>query len=185
MNALQFIADLVRALAWPATIIIALVVFRRSISQQLLRLESLHGPGGWEAKFVKEKIKQIREQATALPALPQRSEVSSSANLEADERIEALLDRAPREAILEAWREVEEAVSSTAARLGLPPGSVARVVHELGDQNKLPMEAVALVDDLQGLRNSVAQSGDFYLSADNARVFVDAAKRLIVALNAI
>ena len=71
MNVLQFIAEMTRALAWPAVVITLLILLRPHLGTLISRLTKLVLPGGAEAEFgevlaeIKQDVKKTRPKTTS------------------------------------------------------------------------------------------------------------------------
>ena len=75
----EFIASLIASLAWPAVIVVALVLVRKQLGGLAGRLEELSVPGG-HAKFtsiLKEAGSQAEQLEQESPSLQQPAEVRS------------------------------------------------------------------------------------------------------------
>src|SRR3970040_2344480 len=111
MDTLSFPAEMTKALAWPRTIILALLLLRRPLADlipllQRLRYKDLELDFG---KRVQELASEIKKQ---LPGGRQ----PGGAQQRGRNRLADLAHASPRAAVLEAWLEVEEAAIAAAKR---------------------------------------------------------------------
>jgi hypothetical protein len=169
MNILDFIAALVKALAWPVAAIVIAMIFHRQISALLSRIrKGKIGPAEFEFE---QEVQELAEQTSAQLQSQQVGSPTVS-----------LATTNPRAAILEAWLGVESAIHRLAYNRELPapsaqrsPLSIIRAVEKAG---VLPGEDVALFNDLRVLRNRATHDAEFSPSPESVIKYVQLARGL-------
>jgi hypothetical protein len=178
MSALQFIVDVVKALAWPAAIVAIVAFLRRPIVDILMQLASglrrlRSGPSDAEFDRI---VSQTRAELTATvsargpsPAMPVLLRFATAAEDD------------PAAAIGQAFGAVEAALRGLLGSSGklLPVGSgdptaVARFAR---DQGLVPESVVRAVDGAVALRN--------FAAADPARLTRDHAVKYLSLIDAL
>jgi hypothetical protein len=142
----------------------------KDIVKQLERLTKLKVPGV-ESEF-SEGIKEAEKKAEAanLPDVVAPTPTEKPVSITWDKKAspEAWIDRYPEIAILQAWKEVEEAVSDKYGRQ--IKGN--RVIHA-------PQEIRPVYEQLRQLRNKAAHGGPGQIRAADAEEFIQLSKRLL------
>lgn len=185
MNWLAFFAEIVKALAWPVTVLIGVLLLRKPLADLIPRISEFKYKD-FQIDFGK-KLNELEKRAD-LAKLPDVKSPPEWAFESPDEwllgdYIERLAPISPRAAISEAWRHVEQALRDSARRSGVTePRSTVNLIRVLAERGTLPRDAVALANDLRGLRNQAVHASDFALSAAQAAEFGHLAERLIAAL---
>ena len=192
MDWLTFIAEVVRALAWPASLFALVVLLRKPLKELIPLLRKLRYKE-IELEFSKEiavlKAKTFSGQQTALPN-------SGADSSELPERLRnkraELLRMVPfstRVAIMEAWIEVETAANEVASSLwSQPPSDTFKNHPTLGEY--LFKCKIITRDDLEAfrrlrhLRNSAAHAQELHLSETDAVSYVEVAMSLAAKIRA-
>jgi hypothetical protein len=184
VDSLTFIAAITKALAWPATIIVVVILLRhqlRSLVGDLRRLKYKD----FEADFGKSlELATVEADKAGLPPLPPKSE-ALGATLITGPRFERLAQASPRAAILDTWLDLEAAVRELASKHNVPASeqvSVRALAQQLHIQEVLSQSDLKLFDTLRHLRNAAAHSLA-EITVDQAREFRTLALRLIDELN--
>lgn len=172
MDWLTFIAELVKASAWPVIVLIALFVFRGELSALLGRLKK-GKIGGAEFEF-EDAVAELRADSVPLPEVRAVSATAISKN--------------PRMAILDAWLRVEDAARELAVAKGISSSLVAAarapvLIKAIEEKNLLTPEQVQLFHDLRRLRNRAASPGDFSPSSESVVSYVSLANGLAAAID--
>jgi hypothetical protein len=197
MDWLTFVAELVKATAWPAFLFAFLLVLRKPIAELVPLLRKLKYRE-FEAEFGArlEEVENLKEEI-APPAIPQQQQppppepqaLYSKPARPADaeplsfRRIEAN----PRSAIIEAWMRVEAAARTAVRRLdvvAIVPRSPLQLIRILDKAEALDPAQVAMFHELRSLRNEAAHSPEMALSPELALKYVDLAFSLQRALDA-
>lgn len=185
MDLPTFVVELIKALAWPGVVLTVVLLLRKQLRALLPLLTKLKYKD-LELAFGREAA-EARAEAAELPPPPGRTLAQLPPVSLAVQR---LLTVSPRSAVIEAWREVEEAARDVAISrqvmqpgLGtIPPGKLANV---LAAHNILQPPHLGLFHDLRALRNQAAHVPEFALSDEAARDYVGAAARLIEFLRSL
>jgi hypothetical protein len=109
----------------------------------------------WEASFRRDKAEA---EAKKLPVAP--FDLETELTPEEKSRFEQIARVAPREAILEAGAQLEEAVRTYASMKGFPNYSrrYALLIRLLRSNRLIDANTSALLDDLQNIGNAVARN---------------------------
>lgn len=143
MDSFTFIAELVKAVAWPGTAIVLALLLRRPILNLLegIKLTKLKR-GDWEAEFAATTQELRREMPAASKAL-----WGESNELVAE--LEPMMRSSPTEAVLAAWNRVESTVHQLGDQHGVRPAGFMPTLNELVQKQVIPE---ATKDSLLGLR---------------------------------
>lgn len=169
MDILTFIAELVKASAWPLAAITIALIFRQQLRALLSRIrKGKVGPAEFEFE---QEVKELTEQAPPQLSAPQVGTPTVT-----------LATTNPRAAILEAWLSVESSIHRLAYNSNLPapsfprnPSSMIRAIEKGGI---LPAEDVALFNDLRALRNQATHDPDFSPSPESVIKYAQLAQGL-------
>ena len=183
MDTLTFIAELVKAFAWPGLVIVLVLILRKPIRDLIPLLTRLKYKD-FELEFGRE-IKQVREEAAI--------EFPEEEPLEAllggvDERIYKLAQISPRAAVLESWLAVEQEAIQAAfdemQQKGHTPAVILpqNAISILRKSERIGSIISAIIRDLRSLRNQAAHAPEFALSSDSALEYALVATRLIKQL---
>lgn len=185
MDWLTFVARFVEAVAWPVAVLVMMSVLRKPLGSLIPFLQRLKYKD-LELEFGRQ-IEEVRQEVQAeLPvAAPDRAIQASAA---AESLSERLAELSPRSAVLEAWRQIEDALLRAAQRRqaqvrwrqGEPP---LWVIKGLERAQILDPSKVGILRDLRALRNSAAHGPDFALSKDSAIEYARVAAQLVEYLN--
>lgn len=183
MNWLEFIAEAIKALSWPITVVLIIYLLRKPLSELIPLLRKLKYKE-LELDFGKQ-IKELSEKATKeLPVVEKIDLVTE----EVGEHLTEIAQVAPRAAIIEAWIELEKAAiaalekrsfKATSRELRTPRLLEASLIKaEILDKNK-----ITIFSDLRRLRNAAAHAYEFALEPNTAIEYVDLSIRLIEYLH--
>jgi hypothetical protein len=187
MDGYQFIAALVSALAWPIAAVLMVALLRRSISKLLRRMRAMkYGDATLEfdaqVQQITAKVDELHETALATPQEP-----------EALDRYAKLAALAPSLAVMEAWKSVSDAVVELADMQQLPRNSssdptgsryrpISALVEELRLKSAIDSPTVALIRQLQDIRNQAAHRSDLDVSIEGALRYKEVADTIVAAL---
>jgi hypothetical protein len=196
---LTFIAELVKALAWPATVVAGIALLRRSLLQLIPGLRRLKYKDlelEFEKKLEAAKAEIVDAQlpvpAPPPPALPQPEvgalpQPTSAGVLDLPamvETVERIAAASPRAGIAEAWRYVEIAVERALRRRQLSRPRSPRELRKLLEQQGLLRDRMgALLDDLRGMRNQAVHAVELELTPGQAVEYSLLAAVLITMLD--
>jgi hypothetical protein len=177
---LQFTAAIVNSLAWPAAVVVALVLARRQLLGIFQRMDSLQFPGG-RATFATladfEKVVAVAATDT------ESGDERAAARFESTEFgvVEALASVAPSQAVIDAWGLLEYQLNVASDRLapGQPHGW-PQVTRNLETWDKWPLLRPVILE-LRRLRDYTVRSSQPPSSTDAAR-YVSVAQDLAATL---
>jgi hypothetical protein len=177
MDALTFIAEIAKALAWPAASVAIALIFRAQIQTLLLRVKKGKlGPAEFEFE---EGVRELQQAEQLPPAVPDASSIETPSS----DRVA----KEPRSVVLEAWLKVEAAINNLGKKSGhfnalAPPGSslLAKLLQKAG---VLPPELFSLYRELQQLRNQASHDLDFKPTVESVFAYVRLAQHLEAELS--
>ena len=176
MNWLEFLASIIGSFAWPATIILLVLLLRKPLAELIPFLERLKFRD-LELNFGQRLMKVSQEAQQLLPpAAPLAPEPEY-------DRLDELADVSPRAAVLESWLGVETAAVRALQRreLDLPSRdlqSPLKLRQALSSTGTIDSMQASIFDQLRSLRNAAAHAPDFSLGSTEARQYADTARRL-------
>jgi hypothetical protein len=179
-----FIASLVHSLAWPAAVVVIVLVLRRPLAAALQRGVRRLKAGPIEVEFDEElaEVKQDLAQApelrgTPTPPLPGQG---------LDEELARLVDVSPRAAVMEAFVRIEARLGELVDAAGIEQGkarggtALARLAHQHG---LISSESLRAVEGLSVMRNLAAHSPkDDDIDTGRAREYVAMADAVLFSL---
>ncbi len=181
MDWLTFIAELVKALAWPSAAILAVFLLRQPLLKTLRELKRLK----WkdvEVEFDKavEQVKIEAQKTLPAPSAPFRKPELQ----DMETRLLSLVEISPKAAVLDAWVQVEKEISLLLKRRSIPIDMTPRINllqmadlvrrHELLDDH-----GFWLFNSLRQLRNRAAHEHEEEITEDGALSFISMASDLI------
>lgn len=173
MDWLTFIAEIVKAIAWPVAVVLLARIFRPELANLLRGLKKGKiGPAEFEFE---RTVKELESTAPDLAWTP----------AETDRPIEyvRLAATHPRAAILEAWVRLEDRAIEFALSKGLTNPSARR--HPQGafagirSSGILSKRHLDVLDELRELRNEAAHDPDFNPPYDAVVTYVYLAENLL------
>lgn len=169
MDWLTFIAEIVKALAWPAFLFFTVLAFRKPLVELLPGLRRLRIKE-FEIEFGHELLQvEKRVSVTGRMAIPDRLRQISAV--------------APTAAILEAWRDLEAAAADAAIRRGFSViGGAWQLFVVLRSEGVLSEAQASAVDSLRTLRNKVAHAADAEITEEQAMRYIEIAAGLGAAI---
>ncbi|WP_407353296.1 hypothetical protein [Luteimonas sp. R10] len=190
MDVLTFVAEVVRALAWPASVLLLAFMLRKPIGELIPLLRKLK-----YKEIEMEFSREIAElKAEALPPPEQRiipAQISAddqeAAAIQVPERLETkredllrMVHFSTRVAIMEAWLEVESAAIEVASSFwSMPPSESFKSFPRLGEYllqcKVIDHKLLETFKRLHQLRNKAAHAGELNLSEEDARSYVELA----------
>ena len=175
MDCLTFWSDVIRSLAWPTGIVLAVLLLRKPLTRLLPRLRRLKY-GDLEAVFggfLQETEQEALETRSPEPIpASERPPVSLTAR--------DLLPISPSEAVLDAWKEVDATARDVAKRHGIKGHYSARVLpNKLADAGMLDAAGQRKLERLRQLRNIAAQMGDLGVNHKDAATYLGLASEAI------
>jgi len=202
VDGLTFVAEIVKALAWPVTVVGAVAMLRQSL------LQLIPGMRRFKYKDIEIEFERKLEAAKAevvdvlLPPPPAPPQVPPPANQDVPrlappitpagaidlpamvQAVEQVASVSPRAAVAEAWRFVEMAIQRALSRRQLSRPKSPRELRQVLQQNGLlPGRAGALLDDLRGMRNQAVHATDMELTPGQAIDYALLAATLIMMID--
>ncbi len=198
MDTLTFIAEIVKALAWTASVVLLTFLLRKPIVELLPLLRKLK-----YKEIEMEFSREIAElKADALPALEQPALPSDTpdeeqvATTQLPDRLENKRDEllrmvsfSTRVAVMEAWLEVESAAIEVASSAwGMSPSDTFKNFPRMGEYllqcKVIDQKQLEAFKRLQQLRNKAAHAQELNLSENDARSYVELALALSAHIRA-
>ena len=177
---MDILIRLTEVLVWPVVVIILAFLFKREVSRVFKRLAHIKYKD-LEATFT-EGLREAERLSKTMPiSLHKKPLLEASPQVENGERLERLLDISPRAAIMEAWIDIESAITSAAEHFGIQgeiPRGRHQVIQYLSQEGIFKNEVVETYNRLRSLRNEAAHAPDLTLSPTEATRYVDLAKGL-------
>ncbi len=178
MDKLTFIAELVKAGVWPATVIAILVIFRGQIKSLLSRLRKGRL---WSAEFDFEG--EVAE--LALKVLMGSDEVVGSRDRDHFAFMvqrESLTQFNPRAALLEAWSDIEAGLTELARKHDLVSPKTMRsfvaLVRALVEAGVFPKRHAPALIELFRIRNEASHDMEFDPSENALRGYLEIVERM-------
>jgi hypothetical protein len=172
MDILTFIAELIKATAWPTTAVVVAVLFRAEFRALLRRLKK-GKVGSTEFEFQE----QVAELAMDIAEV---STVNQPVSLSAD--TVRLATSNPRGVMVSAWFEVETALKALALKHNLLDAQNQRnpsaLVRALAKAGVIPTAQAPGFTALYRLRNQAAHEDDFNPSEDAILGYLEIAEEL-------
>jgi uncharacterized protein YutE (UPF0331/DUF86 family) len=180
MDTLTFIAEIIKAVIWPLTIIGILVILRKPILNYFPAIEKLKY-GDWELDFAKQVHKLAKEAKESLDSALSKFDDATQ------DDYKKLLDIAqvsPRAALLEAWMTLESVafqvmkqkdpkLTTTILKTPLQFGIT------LEKQGIINCSQKEIFDKLRNLRNAAAHAMDFAFDTRAAIEYAEMALNLV------
>jgi hypothetical protein len=179
MDWLQFLASVIGSLAWPAAIVLIVLLLRRELVQILRRLRRLKYSDA-EAEFG-EKLEEVEEDIAELPVppkLPPKKEFR-------DQYIDDLDRFSNNSAVFVSWLEVESAILNLAraAKLLETNMPAPRAAQLLLKRELIDPATYRAIRELLELRNIAVHPNDARIvSKDEADRFKKLADRVAAVL---
>jgi len=182
MTALSFIAEVIRAFAWPAAIFAIALIFRNEIAKFITGVRSVSAAG--VSIEIERRLQEAKAEAEQLPQQRtfRREGIANSASTR-----EELALLYPGAVILAVWGEIEQGLYATAEQAGLDTRRLgpATLLRQLREANAVDPTIFALADDLRDIRNQVAhpRGGGPDVTQDQAREYIHLAEQVLAALH--
>lgn len=179
MDKLTFVSEIIKALAWPSTIIVLVYLLKKPIIELVPFMKKLKYKE-LELEFSQE-IMTLKAEVSEIPTL----EITKADNftLTTSKAFE-LVTFSTRVAIMEAWTELETAAVEVASSLwSQSPSQVIRNVPKLDEylhQSKIINDKqLSIFKRLRQLRNKAAHAEELHLSEEDAKAYIIMASSLI------
>jgi hypothetical protein len=178
MDVLTFLSELIKAIAWPTTAIVLVVLLRKPIVELIpllrrLKYKELELEFAQEVSELKAEVEAIAKEKgeDALSMMPTSSNLLN------------LVAFSTRAAIMEAWLEVETASVAVASSFwGQSPNEAFKNMPKLGEYllqcKVIDEKQLSVFNKLRQLRNKAAHAQDLDLSENDARSYIQLASDL-------
>jgi hypothetical protein len=185
MDWLTFIGRVLDAAAWPITVLAMLLLLRTPLSGLIPLLQRFKYKD-LELEFGRQLQEVRREIQVELPGAAAPRTMASG--------MEAIVHRvakvSPRAAVLEAWREIEDALVRAAQRRpldvrGHPAESPLALIRALQQGRVLDPGKIGILHELRALRNTAAHGPDLALSRDAALEYARVARTIVGHLDSL
>ncbi len=178
MDVLTFLSELVKAVAWPATVIVLVVLLRKPIVELIPLLHRLK-----YKELELEFSQEISELKTEVEAIAKEKGEEAPSTASTSSNLLSLVAFSTRAAIMEAWLEVESASVAVASSFwGKSPNETLRNMPKLGEYllqcNVIDGKQLSVFNKLRQLRNKAAHAQELDLSENDARSYVELATDL-------
>lgn len=181
MDVLTFIAEIVESIAWPVAVISALLVLKKDLPKIIGSLKRIKYK---DVTLEFEEMALAVEQKTKNLPAPEAVDAPAAKSREAlREELHGMVSSAPRQAIIQAWLQLEASAIDAIRRSGVAtvytsmPGPM-RLRDYLKKGGLLTGIDVALFESLRELRNAAVHNPDAQFTDQSVRNFIDAALRL-------
>jgi hypothetical protein len=185
VDVLTFISEIIKALAWPATVITLLILVRKelpAIAKSLRRLKFK----GVELEFGDAAKAIATEAKDALPKTPTEGRLFGQPKEEMANKITAIAEIAPRAAILEAWLQVEAAAADLVRKRDIakisPTSGPMRLRNMLVRIDALNPKQIAIYENLRRLRNQAVHVPEAQFTPESVKDYIDTALNMATYL---
>ncbi|MBZ6490562.1 hypothetical protein [Bacillus subtilis] len=173
MSWLEFISSIIKSIAWPIIVLIAVLALRKPVSQLILKLAELKLKtvkyGEFEATF-EDKLEDAESNVIPV-ADTENSEEASSEVTDADRLFANIAEEAPHLGVVLSWQMLEFELNKAVKRLGLyedlsqgvnikRPSNTTQTIRYLMSQGYLNKKFYKSFKDLQLLRNYAVHRAD-------------------------
>jgi hypothetical protein len=181
MDALTFIAEAIKALAWPTAVVLVAIMVRKPVIELLPFLRRFKYKE-MELEFSKELAQLKSEVTVSDPTTSQKS--ARPATTASSNRLLNIASISTSAAILEAWSELESAsVAVVSSFWSLPTNDALKNYSKLGEYllqcKVIDEKQLTVFNKLRELRNKAAHAVVLNLSEEEARTYIDLATSLI------
>ena len=178
---MEFMASLVRSLAWPTAVAVVVVVLRRSIGDALRRGVRRLKAGPVEVEF-DEELAEVRDDLARSPELATVDTRPAPAGL--GDELGRLVDLSPRTAVMEAFARIEASLRDRLAEAGVAtPDRGGPALARLACQHRLiSEESVRAVEGMAVLRNLAAHGRADEIDTARAEDYIALADAVLFAL---
>jgi hypothetical protein len=182
VNWQAFVASLVHSLAWPAGVLVVVIVLRKPIGVALGRGVRRLKAGPVELEFDQLQA-EVREDLARSPELAEAQVPALAVSL--DDELARLAEVSPRAAVLAAYERIEARLVEVLNSAGAPSFSAVggRALARLaGQYDLISDETLTAVEGLSVLRDLTAHSPRDDIGVDRARDYLALADAVLYAL---
>jgi hypothetical protein len=171
MNGLQFIASLVRSLAWPLAIIAIALIFQKQLRQLASRPMRRLKAGPLEVEF----DRLLSEVEVSVEAPPKTALVTGKRSENAlIEALEVMATTSPSAAVMNAHAIVEQELRSLISSpiASVSNMSMGQLLRLALDQSAITPETAKAVEGITVMRNLAAHGGANEVTSERARDYL-------------
>jgi hypothetical protein len=174
--------ELIKAIAWPVTVIWLGYLFRADLRLLLSRVSTLKYKDV-EANFGKKLSEAERKAENIIDSTP----LNNESDITLKEQLLRIAEISPRAAVVEAWTLIETA----AMRNGLWSGDAIKrtnpriIIEHLSKSGKFSKESLELINELRQIRNRASHLPDFAISQSEAERYLELAAKSAAVIDAI
>ncbi|NHN37199.1 hypothetical protein G8764_07850 [Pseudomaricurvus alcaniphilus] len=177
MDKLTFVSEIVKAIAWPVSAVIAMLILRKPIVELVPLMKKI------KYKEIELEFSRDLMNLKAEVQLSSTKEMIKEEDIERDARMQNVLSLSTRSAIMEAWLELEASAIEAAVSLwDDSPTNALRNMHIIGESlvrnGVLDSQQLKIFNKLRELRNKSAHVAELYLSESDAKEYIKMARNL-------
>ena len=178
MDWLAFWASVIGSTAWPATVIIVVLIFRRQLLKVAPWLRELE-VGSVKMKFAE----QLAKAATVADDIQPQPNAPPPVEPPVLDRDLLVAEHAPKALLLESWMKVEQALARASEQLKtggivshLPP--TRKIIEALQAQGAITAATGKTINYLRQLRNQAAHTPNFSITTEQALEYSRLARKV-------
>lgn len=185
METSELIVRIIEVLIWPITILILLFLFRLQIVKLIQRVKEISYK---DLKLILQEAEETAKTIKPPKLLDQKILKIEPVTLEAfpSERISQIASISPRLAIIEAWLEIERALTEAALKFGFEANTftqLRKVIEKLIKDNILERNVIDLFNYLRTIRNRSAHTYELDISISDSMRYVELALEFTKTIN--
>lgn len=177
----EFVSSLIGALAWPATILLVILIFRSSISKllsgQVKRWKA--GPGGIEFEYWERAISDAREH---LLRGRDRTTLRPEVAIQFEAEMQKLAEVSPETAVLESYGRIEAALRTRLQTQDSDLQSTLQLARTAAERGLINAETLNAIEGLTVLRNLAAHGRAGELTPQRALEFAALSEAVLFAM---
>ncbi|CAI6221680.1 hypothetical protein NRS6160_01180 [Bacillus subtilis] len=202
MSWLEFISSIIKSVAWPIIVLVAVLALRKPVSQLILKLAELKLKsvryGEFEATFedkledAESNVNPNGEDDNSL-----NNDTVSAKDTINDQSFASIAEEKPFLGVILSWQELEHQMIETMTEFGLyessysgaemkRPPTMSQCIKDLNKRGYLSKRFIKTFSDLQQLRNIAVHSAphDYSITFEESVRYRKLIKRLIKELQA-
>ncbi|HTT95477.1 MAG TPA: hypothetical protein VMF55_12445 [Solirubrobacterales bacterium] len=173
-------AEFISAIAWPLTVLVIALVFRRPLSDALRSASGALSAGPFRLEWEK-RAEAVEADLGRAPSIS-KGEIGGASG-----RLDEIADTSPTGAIVEAFGQIELSLRSVLEADGADgldrPWSVQRLGTVANQRGLITPETLDAIEGLSVMRNLAAHGGQKDLSPQRAREFVALSQGVLYAIS--
>jgi len=178
MNTETFIIEILKAVAWPLTIVLIVLILKRPIVQLFPSLQKMKFKD-FELEFNKEVQQLSNETMRTSPDIFNFNQTNIF-----DNDFNNAIQYSPREEIIKAWIKLEDSARGALKKQNvklsrLDYSSPLHLANRLRENKLLDSSKIGIFNNLRNLRNEAAHSYRFNIMPESAREYINIADSLM------